>query len=100
MTSRIRIFVVWAIAAPVMMCGLGARDMYAADGGQAGLEKATFAGGCFWSMQRAFDHVPGVTSTEVGYTGGTKQHPSYEQVSEGDTGHLESIEVTFDPKKT
>jgi peptide-methionine (S)-S-oxide reductase len=72
---------------------------HAADGAVPGLETATFAGGCFWCMQPAFDHIPGVVSTTVGYTGGEKDHPSYEEVSDGGTGHAESIEVTFDPKK-
>ncbi len=63
------------------------------------LEKATFAGGCFWCMEPAFDHVPGVVSVTVGYTGGTKKDPTYEEVSSGTTGHAESIEVTYDPSK-
>ena len=61
-------------------------------------EKATFAGGCFWCMQPFFDHTKGVVSTVVGFTGGHKPNPSYEEVSTGETGHAESIEVTFDPK--
>ncbi len=64
-----------------------------------GLEKATFAGGCFWCMEPAFDHVPGVVSVTVGYTGGTKKNPTYEEVSSGTTGHAESIEVVYDPTK-
>jgi len=63
------------------------------------LDTATFAGGCFWSMERAFDHVTGVVSATVGYTGGTVPHPSYEQVSTGQTGHLESVQVVYDPEK-
>jgi peptide methionine sulfoxide reductase msrA/msrB len=63
------------------------------------LDTATFAGGCFWSMERAFDQVPGVTSVTVGYTGGTVAHPSYEQVSTGRTGHLEAIQVAYDATK-
>jgi peptide-methionine (S)-S-oxide reductase len=61
---------------------------------------ATFAGGCFWSMQRHFDAVPGVTATVVGYTGGTLANPSYEDVSTEKTGHAEAIEVTYDPART
>jgi peptide-methionine (S)-S-oxide reductase len=60
---------------------------------------AIFAGGCFWSMQHDFDKVNGVVSTTVGYTGGTVPNPSYEQVSTGNTGHYESIEVQYDPAK-
>lgn len=61
------------------------------------LEKATFAGGCFWSMQVPFDKVKGVTKTVVGFSGGTEKNPSYAKVSLGRTGHAESIEITYDP---
>ncbi|MCB2189666.1 MAG: peptide-methionine (S)-S-oxide reductase MsrA [Deltaproteobacteria bacterium] len=60
---------------------------------------ATFAGGCFWCMQPPYDKLPGVISTTVGYTGGTKDHPTYKEVSAGGTGHAESIEVRYDPTK-
>jgi methionine-S-sulfoxide reductase len=60
-------------------------------------EVATFAGGCFWCIQPPFDHVKGVIKTTVGYTGGHTKNPSYEEVSSGETGHAESIEVVFDP---
>ncbi|MDX8389085.1 MAG: peptide-methionine (S)-S-oxide reductase MsrA [Mariprofundaceae bacterium] len=60
-------------------------------------EKATFAGGCFWCMQHPFDELPGVISTTVGYTGGKEEHPKYAQVSAGDTGHTEAVQVLFDP---
>ncbi|MDQ2889907.1 MAG: peptide-methionine (S)-S-oxide reductase MsrA [Gemmatimonadota bacterium] len=58
-----------------------------------------FAGGCFWSMERPFDHVPGVISTRVGFEGGNAEHVSYEQVNTGKTGHAESVEVTYDSTK-
>ena len=61
-------------------------------------ETATFAGGCFWSMQSSLDDLKGVISTTVGYTGGTKENPTYKEVSAGKTGHAESVEVVFDPK--
>jgi peptide-methionine (S)-S-oxide reductase len=69
--------------------------------GQAppGLPKAAFAGGCFWCMQGPYDSLPGVVSTTVGYTGGGKANPTYHEVSAGGSGHIESIEVVYDPKK-
>ena len=63
------------------------------------LQKATFAGGCFWCMEEALDKVDGVVSTTSGYTGGMKKNPTYEDVSAGETGHAESVEVLFDPAK-
>jgi len=63
------------------------------------LERATFAGGCFWCMEPPFDKLEGVISTISGYTGGTEKNPTYEQVSSGKTGHLEAIEVTYDPSR-
>lgn len=62
-------------------------------------KKATFAGGCFWCMQPAFDKLDGVISTVVGYTGGHTKNPTYAEVSAGKTGHAESIEITYDPSK-
>lgn len=67
--------------------------------GEQKLAKATFAGGCFWCMEPPFDELEGVISTTSGYTGGSLQNPSYEQVSYGGTGHLESVEVAYDPAK-
>lgn len=60
---------------------------------------AIFAGGCFWCMEAEFAGVDGVSKVISGYTGGHVDNPTYEQVSTGFTGHLESIEVTYDPKK-
>lgn len=61
------------------------------------LEKATFAGGCFWCMEHPFDELPGVVSVTPGYTGGQKKSPTYEEVSAGKTGHAESIQIVYDP---
>jgi len=63
------------------------------------LDTATFAGGCFWSMERPFDHTAGVVSVIVGYTGGTVAHPTYDDVGTQTTGHAESVEVHYDPTK-
>lgn len=62
------------------------------------LKTAIFSGGCFWCMEHAFDQVPGVLKTTSGYTGGHVKDPSYQQVSTGKTGHVESLEVSYDPK--
>ena len=66
---------------------------------QPKLEKATFAAGCFWCTEEAFEKVPGVTSAVSGYMGGPLKNPSYEQVSSGMSGHAEVVQVTFDPAK-
>jgi peptide-methionine (S)-S-oxide reductase len=63
------------------------------------LEKATFAGGCFWCMESPFDKLQGVVSVTAGYTGGQVKNPTYEQVSAGGTGHAESVQIVYDPKK-
>lgn len=61
--------------------------------------KAYFAGGCFWCMEEAFEKLDGVVDAVSGYMGGTVKNPSYEEVSTGRTGHAESVEVRYDPKK-
>ena len=69
-----------------------------ADGGGS-LKKATFAGGCFWGVEKIFSDLPGVVSTQVGYTGGYTQNPGYEQVCSGRTGHAEAVEIQYDASK-
>lgn len=62
-------------------------------------ETAVFAGGCFWGVQGVFQHVKGVTAAVSGYAGGAKDTANYETVSGGNTGHAESVKVTYDPKE-
>jgi peptide-methionine (S)-S-oxide reductase len=84
------------LAAGLLAAGLA---QAATPPGGAPLATATFAGGCFWCMEPPFDHTPGVVSTVSGYTGGQKDNPTYEEVSEGGTGHAESVQVMYDPTR-
>jgi peptide-methionine (S)-S-oxide reductase len=61
--------------------------------------RATFAGGSFWCMEESFERLPGVLSVTVGYTGGWKASPTYSEVSSGHSGHVESVEILYDPTK-
>jgi len=63
------------------------------------LAKATFAGGCFWCMVHPFDSLSGVVSVTSGYAGGEVKNPTYEQVSAGGTGHRESVQIVYDPRR-
>ena len=66
---------------------------------QKGQETVVVSGGCFWGIQAVFQHVKGVTSATSGYSGGTVKNPNYEQVSSGETGHAESVQIAYDPSK-
>ncbi len=65
----------------------------------SGAEKATFAGGCFWCMEHAFEGIEGVIEAVSGYTGGRMPYPSYRDVSTGQTGHYEAVQVLYDPRR-
>jgi peptide-methionine (S)-S-oxide reductase len=67
--------------------------------GNTATATAVFAGGCFWCMEPPYDKLPGVVATTSGYSGGQLVNPTYEQVSAGGTGHIEVIQVTYDPKQ-
>ena len=87
-----------AMTVGVAHAGTGALPVPAVDEpAHGGLETAVFSGGCFWGVQGVFEHVKGVTRAVSGYAGGNVVNPTYRQVSSGDTGHAESVRVTFDP---
>ncbi len=75
------------------------RSQQTPSGSAESLATATFAGGCFWCMEEAFDALPGVVSVTSGYTGGETPNPTYEQVSDGGTGHAEAIRVIYDSER-
>ncbi len=93
-----------AIVIAATSVGAGAARSSAApaasgNAGAAGSAQAVFAGGCFWCTEADFDKIPGVLSTTSGYTGGKLRNPTYEQVSAGSTGHIETVRVTYDPAR-
>ena len=87
------------LALAVLACVHAAPAAEAREPAPATSATATFAGGCFWCMQPPFEPLRGVLATTVGYTGGHLAHPSYEQVSAGGTGHVESVQITYDPAR-
>jgi peptide-methionine (S)-S-oxide reductase len=103
MRNRIFLFgvVAAAIAAPGFSVARAASfpDPPKVNTPAAGTASVVLAGGCFWGMQGIFEHMKGVTNTVVGYAGGTKETAHYDMVAERNTGHAESIKITWDPAK-
>jgi len=85
------------LAAAAFLVGADSGKPQSAKASQENLAVATFAGGCFWCTESDFEHVPGVVDAVSGYTGGHVENPSYKQVSGGSTGHIESVQVHYDP---
>ncbi len=92
---RMRLFSLLALLAAASSGGVQAQTRPA----PAAADTAVFGGGCFWCVEEAFDAVPGVLSTISGYTGGRVANPTYRQVSGGGTGHVEVVQVVFDPRR-
>ena len=97
-----RLLLLAALAATAA-CGPASGDAAAAEAAQARqparVERALFAGGCFWSTEHAMEQIPGVVAAVSGFSGGTVDNPTYRQVVGGGTGHLEAVLVTYDPAR-
>ncbi len=113
-SSRVSSAVIRVLPAAVMLGVLAGTLLYSAQAeratvipaptvdsrtGGARPEVAVFAGGCFWGVQAVFQHVKGVTGAVSGYAGGEKSTARYDRIGDGDTGHAEAVEVTFDPQQ-
>lgn len=87
--------------AVLMMAACGPAESAGPGPGPQGGPTATavFAGGCFWSVEKNFEDMPGVVSAVSGFTGGRTTNPTYDQVVRGGTGHLEAVQVTYDPRR-
>ena len=96
--TRIRAALAFFLAAaPLLAQAPGSPQGPAGAGRQ--LSRATFAGGCFWCMEPPFEALNGVVSVTSGYTGGSKENPTYVEVSSGRTGHTEAVQVVYEPAK-
>ena len=93
------VFILWFIAGCQNVNSLENMMRTLMDDKHETIRKATFAGGCFWCLESDFEKVDGVIDVISGYTGGHQENPTYEQVSSGETGHVEAIQVLYDPAK-
>jgi peptide methionine sulfoxide reductase msrA/msrB len=99
---KIRFAIMVVLLAAVMIiaaCVNMSEDSTMGNGAQEGLEYATFAGGCFWCMEPPFENLDGVHEVIAGYTGGDNKNPTYAEVSSGETGHYEAIQIRYDPER-
>jgi peptide methionine sulfoxide reductase msrA/msrB len=99
---KIRFSIMVVLLATMMIiaaCVNMSEDSTMENGSHEGLEYATFAGGCFWCMEPPFENLDGVHEVIAGYTGGDTENPSYEEVSSGETGHYEAIQIMYDPER-
>jgi peptide-methionine (S)-S-oxide reductase len=94
-----RLLVALALLCALARGGTASAQDSAPKTSQGSVARTVLAGGCFWCMEDAFESVPGVVSVVSGYTGGRKPNPTYEEVSAGNTGHYEVVEITYDPSK-
>lgn len=111
--AKLRIFLAILVGAALVLAVLGQQPtetpgmpadgegepMRATPAANGSLKEAIFAGGCFWCIEAAFQLMPGVVDAVSGYTGGSTENPTYEQVSTGRTGHFEAVRVTYDPEQ-
>jgi len=97
--SRKRRFGMVALAAITQLTVFGASNLFAAESAPAARAQATFAGGCFWCMETAYEGIPGVLAVTSGFSGGPEKNPTYHDVSAGRTGHMESVQVDYDPRR-
>ncbi|HEX8150002.1 MAG TPA: peptide-methionine (S)-S-oxide reductase MsrA [Pyrinomonadaceae bacterium] len=105
-SSLFRILVIFILGATLACNAAAARDVPTPDpvldaplAATKGEQTAVLAGGCFWGVEAVFEHVKGVTGVTSGYAGGTAGTASYDAVSAGETGHAESVRITYDPSQ-
>ena len=99
MTGRRAVLMLWLAMLTLGLPAWCAAQAQPKPAAKSATAKATFAGGCFWCMEEAYEKLPGVISVVSGYMGGQTRNPTYEQVSTGRTGHAEVVQVEYDPSR-